>query len=185
MPRWSRMRRIRGSPSVAPNSVSDIADRSGLVLPRASAGASLSMSKLTHTATLAPFGQLYGVSLRPARSGATACFNCASLQLMPGSAAGPRPASPGWGAGGCARARATAATTPTPATKRIRDVRVIDCMTFIRPPARSGVFGWTSMRTGRLLLDVGRHLLRGGEPDAGFRLHVGDELLVLGDARAV
>jgi len=69
------MRRMRGRPSFAPNSVSDIAERSGFVLPRASAGDSLSMSKLTHTATRALFGQLVGVSLRPARSGATAAFS--------------------------------------------------------------------------------------------------------------
>src|SRR6185436_19605218 len=126
----------------------------------------------------------------------TACFSCCSLQLIPGSAAGPR--SP-CGAGGCARATAsvTAPTSATPATTI--NVRLNDCMFFISPPSPLFPIYLTcpptcptrptcptaSVRPGGLLLHVVHDLLRGGEPDARLRLHVEDQLLVLRDARTV
>ena len=53
-------------------------------MPLASVGDSLSRSKLRQTATLPWFGQVFGVSDFPARTGATACLSRSSVHLMPG-----------------------------------------------------------------------------------------------------
>ena len=66
----SRSASIRGSPSCAPKSPVDSVV--GDVLPLASRYDSLSSSKLRQTATRELFGQTFGVSFRPARTGATA-----------------------------------------------------------------------------------------------------------------
>src|SRR5690348_1798647 len=74
--------RIRGRPSCAPKSA--VESVVGDVLPLASRYDSLSSSKLRHTATRELLGQVFGVSLRPARTGATALSNCSSVHLTPG-----------------------------------------------------------------------------------------------------
>jgi hypothetical protein len=60
----SSISRIRGNPVTAPYSPFDIGTGSGWFLE----SASLSMSNEKQTATRAPFGQAFGVSLRPARA---------------------------------------------------------------------------------------------------------------------
>src|SRR5215472_14069624 len=73
---------ILGSPSVKPYSPCDRA--TGALFPAAISKVSLSMSQLRQTATFAPLGQLLGVSFRPARMGATHCWICSSVSLVPG-----------------------------------------------------------------------------------------------------
>src|SRR5262245_95427 len=72
----------RGSPCVAPNSP---AERStgALLLPE-SVSVSLSTSKFSDTATLAPLGHCEGVSLRPARTGATEAMIWSRFQRVGG-----------------------------------------------------------------------------------------------------
>src|SRR5271166_4783858 len=73
---------MRGIPLSAPKSEAERVV--GEVTPSRSNGASVSVSKLRHTATRAPCGQDFGVSLRPTRANSTACRNCSSLHLVPG-----------------------------------------------------------------------------------------------------
>src|SRR5438132_1968662 len=75
----SRSARIRGRPVVAPYSPSDRGTGSG----RSLQSASLSTSKDKHTATSEPFGHCLGVSFRPTRTFATACWICASVASIP------------------------------------------------------------------------------------------------------
>jgi hypothetical protein len=62
----SNSRSIRGKPSSAPYSPAEIAI--GFVLPALSAIEKLSGSTDRQTATRAPFGHVFGVSFRPART---------------------------------------------------------------------------------------------------------------------
>src|SRR6185436_758626 len=73
---------MRPRPVCAPKSAAERVV--GDVSPRASKYDSLSTSKLRQTATLALFGQAFGVSLRPTRAGATALLSCSSVHLVPG-----------------------------------------------------------------------------------------------------
>src|SRR5262245_8297360 len=78
----SRSARMRGSPSCAPKSAAERVV--GDVCPPASSHDSLSSSKLRTTATRALLGHVFGVSFRPARTGATAARSCSLVQRTPG-----------------------------------------------------------------------------------------------------
>jgi len=69
-------------PRSAPKS--DAESEVGEVVPSRSSGASLSASKLRQTATRAPPGQDFGVSLRPTRATSTVWRSCSSVHLVPG-----------------------------------------------------------------------------------------------------
>ena len=73
---------MRGKPVCAPKSA--VESVVGDVVPAARSHDSLSSSKLRQTATRDLFGHFFGVSLRPARTGATALSSCASVHFTPG-----------------------------------------------------------------------------------------------------
>ena len=78
----SSIARMRGMPLSAPNAAAerDVGD----VVPSRKRGASVSVSKLRHTATFARFGQTLGVSFRPTRATSTTSRIRDSVHDVPG-----------------------------------------------------------------------------------------------------
>src|SRR5262245_21056187 len=159
----SKTASTRGRPDTAPNSPP--VSWTTAVSPRARLFAVLFNEKVKATATRAPLGQAFGVSFRPADTAPANCFNCASDHLRPGCA------SPGARGGGCCADAAAIHTLASAAP--------IDILCLI------AVSSWrqrVSLQR-RLVFHVLRDVFGRGEPDAGLRLHVEDQLFEILHAR--